>query len=206
MKRNATLVVAVAASITLVVGGLLVAISWPTSPGDDSVEAGFARDMLVHHGQAVDMAGIIAKRTSDEGLRFFANDIVLTQQAQIGQMGAWLDLWGLNRTNLSKPPMAWADMKMGSMPGMEASGVAMPGMATPAEVASLRTLPVNQAEVEFLKLMIAHHRGGVHMAEAALGTEIDPHVRTLARSIKNSQTGEIDAMNKMLVARGASPI
>jgi len=34
------------------------------APGDDSAEAGFARDMIVHHGQAVQMAEIVRGRTT----------------------------------------------------------------------------------------------------------------------------------------------
>ena len=59
-------------------------------PGDDSAEAGFARDMMVHHAQAVQMAEIVRDKTQSDDIRLLASDIALTQQAQIGIMQGWL--------------------------------------------------------------------------------------------------------------------
>lgn len=42
------------------------------TPGDTSPETGFARDMLVHHAQAVEMATIVADRTEDERIETLA--------------------------------------------------------------------------------------------------------------------------------------
>jgi hypothetical protein len=53
-----------------VVGLVVLLISfllWQTAqraPGDDSLEAGFARDMIVHHDQAVVMALLFRVRTT----------------------------------------------------------------------------------------------------------------------------------------------
>lgn len=182
-------------AVVVVAGALTVAVRWPRSPGDDSVDAGFARDMTVHHAQAVEMGEAIRKRSTDDELGFFAKDLVLTQQAQIGQMGGWLDVWGLNRTSFGRPPMAWADMSMGTT---------MPGMATRDDVASLSTLPIDQAEVKFLQLMVLHHRGGIHMAQEALKHDLTPPARRLAASIVTSQQSEINAMTDMLERRGAT--
>ena len=53
-------------------------------PGDDSAEAGFARDMIVHHAQAVQMAEIVRDKTQSDDMGLLATDIAPTQQAQIG--------------------------------------------------------------------------------------------------------------------------
>lgn len=184
---------AIVACMTLVAVAVGVTVAlrpvWSPTPSEDSVDAGFARDMARHHGQAVLMADIIRARTENEELRYLATDILLTQQAQIGQMGGWLDAWGLNRTRSGVPPMAWSGMSMGGE---------MPGMASRDEVASLRTLDVKAADIRFLNLMIAHHRGGVHMAQAALELDVTEPVRRLARAIVKSQSAEIDAMADML--------
>ena len=186
-----------------VVGGLLAlgAVVWAVSsagteaPGDDSVAAGFARDMSAHHAQAVAMAEQIRDRTEDPALRLLARDIALTQQSQIGQMRGWLDIWDLPVTG-SAPRMAWMDEPM--------SGP-MPGMATTADVAALQTEPVSAAEVDFLRLMIAHHRGGVAMARAVLGRAVPDEVTDLARGIADSQQSEIEVLQQMLRGRGALP-
>ena len=43
----------------------------------------------------------------------------------------------------------------------------MPGMATEEELAELRGLTGTAFDVEFLRLMIRHHQGGLEMAEYA---------------------------------------
>lgn len=164
----------------------------PSTPGDDSAAAGFARDMAAHHDQAVAMAEIIRDRTEDAGIRLLATDISLTQQSQIGRMRGWLDVWGLTPTD-SGPRMAWM--------GEPTTGV-MPGMAAAADVERLRTGPVVDAENLFLTLMIEHHRAGVAMAEAALDADVPAEVSTLARGIVASQRSEIDVLRGILVERG----
>jgi uncharacterized protein (DUF305 family) len=182
----------------IVVGAsVFVWTAWPRDPGNDSPEAGFLRDMFVHHAQAVDMSMIIRDRTEAESLLFYtATDIALTQSTQMGTMQGYLDLWGLPITG-DDPAMTWM--------GMPTEGL-MPGMATDEQIEQLRTLPVDQAEILFLQLMIRHHQGGVDMAEAALDRCDEEHVRDMAQRIITLQSGEIDAMNQMLIERGADPI
>jgi uncharacterized protein (DUF305 family) len=50
----------------------------------------FARDMIVHHGQAVQLAETVRHRTNSDAMRLLVSDISLTQQAQIGIMQGWL--------------------------------------------------------------------------------------------------------------------
>ena len=165
-------------------------------PDDSSAEAGFARDMGVHHAQAVDMAEIVRDRTSDPEVRYLAVDIALGQQAQIGQMQGWLAVWGLPATG-SQPAMAW----MGHM--MPVASL-MPGMATVDELALLRDAPPDKVDAMFLQLMIRHHRGGVDMAEAVLTRTRRPEVQRLAQAIVTGQLAEISAMNDLLRRKGAA--
>ncbi len=172
-------------------------VAWHEStrmPGDDSVEAGFARDMSTHHEQAVEMALLVRDRTYDPAMRTLATDIVLTQTAQQGQMAGWLAVWGLPQTG-DEPPMAW----MG-----HSSDGRMPGMASPEEIARLAQLSGEDADREFLRLMIRHHEGGVPMAHAALERSDNEVVRTLAESIVTSQTIEVQSMQSMLERNGGS--
>jgi uncharacterized protein (DUF305 family) len=176
--------------LTIVLAAALAAllIFRPRDPGNDSAEAGFARDMSTHHAQAVEMAGIVHDRTNDDDLKVLTTDIILGQQDQIGQMEGWLNLWSLSQTG-SEPAMAWM--------GHPVEG-RMPGMASPEEVASLHTLPVDEMNKEFLRLMIAHHEAGIEMAQGVLQRSDEEQVRLLAESIVNSQRGEIEVMNEML--------
>lgn len=175
-------------------GVLLVALVgvwfWrPTLPGASSPEVAFARNMAAHHGQAVEMALIMRDRTQNEELRTLALDIILTQQAQIGQMQGWLAAWSQPYAS-TDPPMA-AQMQM-------------PGMATEEDITALRTLPVPEAEVRFLQLMLRHHQGGVMMAQDALQATRRPEVVRLATAIVNAQQNEITYIQTLLKQRGAS--
>ncbi|MFC7643696.1 DUF305 domain-containing protein [Streptosporangium lutulentum] len=48
---------------------LLLIVGRSTDPTDASAEAGFARDMAVHHAQAVEMSFIARDGSKDETLR-----------------------------------------------------------------------------------------------------------------------------------------
>jgi uncharacterized protein (DUF305 family) len=166
-----------------------------TLPAEGSVEAGFTRDMATHHAQAVNMALLLRDRTEDEEMRQLVLDIMLTQQAQIGQMQGWLAVWELPNGSV-EPAMTW----MG-MPTTER----MPGMASAEEINHLRDLSGVEAEVLFLQLMIPHHQAGVVMAQAILERTQRPEVRALAQAIVNSQQNEIEYMNDLLQRRGEQP-
>ncbi|RFU37287.1 DUF305 domain-containing protein, partial [Actinomadura logoneensis] len=198
------LVVAVAAVAALLVG-------WPQRsgrPASEGPEAGFARDMSVHHAQAVEMSFLVRDRTGDKAVRLLAYDIINTQQAQIGMMTAWLDGWGLPKADPAGP-MRWmghgAHGQAGGTGGAAGGSGAgtMPGMATAAQLAELGKASGRQAETLFLRLMIAHHRGGVAMAGAVLGRSGNAQVTRLARTMVEGQGAEITLMERMLAERGA---
>ncbi|UGQ15618.1 DUF305 domain-containing protein [Yinghuangia sp. ASG 101] len=186
----------------------------PDPPSDTSVDAGFARDMKVHHQQAVEMAFIVRDATDNEQIRKFAYDIATTQLNQIGQMMGWLDLWGLTQTTTT-PPMQWMSPEgmsamsghtMGpgeAMPTPGPDDPLMPGMATKAQLDELRSLTGVQAEVKFLQLMITHHLAGVQMAQDALNHGQTEVVKALAKGMVNAQTSEVSLMQAFLAERGA---
>lgn len=171
--------------------GLMWAVVRSRPPGTGSVEVGFAQDMSVHHAQAVAMAGLVMERTDDEATTTLARDIQLTQQAQIGQMHGWLDLWDQPTTTVG-PRMTWM-----SLDGEGVSG-RMPGMASPEELGRLRDARGAEAERLFLQLMIDHHQSGMAMAAAAVERASLPEVRRLAEAMVSSQQVELEAMRRML--------
>lgn len=162
-------------------------------PGDGSAEAGFVRDMSVHHAQAVEMAEIVRDKTESEEVRLLAADMALTQQGQIGHMQGWLDVWGLPATG-TEPTMSWM--------GHPTEG-RMPGMASPEEIERLQDASPAEADRLFFRLMIPHHQAAVPMAEAVIEQTDRPEVENLAGAIAASQRGEIQVMKDMLEERGA---
>ncbi|GLY03572.1 MULTISPECIES: DUF305 domain-containing protein [Actinoplanes] len=162
------------------------------NPADDSVEAGFLRDMSTHHAQAVEMAMLAHTGSTTPGIVTLANDIALTQQGQIGYMQAWLRDWHLSPTG-SEEPMAWMPNSAGSI----VDGL-MPGMATADQMTSLRQATGNDLDVEFLTLMRAHHLGGIHMAQEAIELSDDENVDWIANSMVVAQQGEIQLIDSLL--------
>ena len=207
---TALLVTVIAAGLLALGGGLAVAlgIGRTDQPAADSVDAGFSRDMSRHHLQAVEMANLAAGRSTDPEVLLLAFDIASTQTNQAGRMQGWLTLWGLPLT--SGDTMGWMDdgaMAGHDMSAMEAAdGAVMPGMATEAELAELRSLQGTPFDVRFLQLMIRHHQGGLEMAEYGRQHAGEAVVRGLARSIAETQTAETTTMEQMLRARGGAPL
>jgi uncharacterized protein (DUF305 family) len=209
-RGTVALLAVIAVGLVLLGGGLAVAlgIGRVPVPSADSVDAGFARDMSRHHLQAVEMANLVSERSTDAEVRQLAFDISATQTNQVGRMQGWLALWGL--TQSTAEPMSWMGAGAHSghdMGGMDMGGGGlMPGMATEAELADLRRLSGTAFDVEFLRLMIRHHEGGKDMAVYAAKHADQAAVRSLARSIVDTQTAETATMTEMLTARGGTPL
>lgn len=222
-----TIATVVVAMVVGVLGGWLV--FGRASPGTDSVEAGFARDMSEHHAQAVDMSLIALQASDRRDIDVLAYDIATTQSTQIGTMKGWLDQWDVSSTR-SGSRMEWMSSDaMSTMPGMgSAEGMAgmdgvagadglpaarpgdpdyraMPGMATNAQMEQLRGATSTEAEVLFLQLMITHHLAGAAMAQAAVDEAKTPEVVQLASAMVNGQRSEITLMTDLLAERGAAP-
>ncbi|MEV0576659.1 DUF305 domain-containing protein [Streptomyces sp. NPDC050392] len=187
------------------------------TPASASADAGFARDMAVHHQQAVEMSFIVRDRTENEDVRRLAYDIANTQANQRGMLLGWLDLWELPKAATGQEPMAWMagggheGHDMAGMPGMDGGGyrahdgALMPGMATRTELAALRRASGRQAEILYLQLMTDHHKGGVDMARGCAELCTVKVEKRLARGMVEAQRSELDVMAGMLAGRGSAP-
>ncbi len=188
-------------------GGLLVAGSGGQSvPAADSVDVGFAQDMIVHHQQAVQLAAWERDHTTDLGLHQLAYDIESTQTAQVGRMQGWLELWGAAAQPVGRPYMTWMASDMPGM-AMGGGGVAtMPGMATAGDLKNLRAASGKQLDVLFLQLILRHHEGGSSMLADAAQHASQPQVRNLAAQMLSSQSSEAEYMKQLLSQRGGTPL
>lgn len=197
MRSRVLAIVAGAVAIVVVTAFVAATVTARSlaPPGEDSIEVGFARDMIVHHAQAVEMAELIRGRTEDARIAAMASDIALTQQAQLGRMQGWLALWDRNQTVVG-PRMAWM--------GHAVDGP-MPGMATRAELTILAESEGEDAERLFLELMIDHHLAGVDMAAMAAATTEVPDVRRLAQAMASGQEAEVEALRALHAERRVEP-
>jgi len=206
----------VAMVVAAVIGfsvGRLSTLDDPT-PATTSAEAGFSRDMQVHHNQGVELAMLIRDRTDSVDVRTLAYDIATTQAQQSGQLYDWLVQWGLPQGS-RQPDMTW--MTLPTLAGAtghahdagdsasetsHTPGDPMPGLATPAQIAQLTDADGLEAERIFLTLMIAHHQGAVEMAEALEPRTTNAPALAFASAVIASQQAEIELMTGMLEDRG----
>jgi uncharacterized protein (DUF305 family) len=159
-------------------------------PSADSVEVGFAQDMLRHHEQAIELAQIELANGSDSTARAFAQEVLIFQSYEMGLLDGKLDDWGFDRQDRSDQAMTWMDHAV--------PVEAMPGMATEEQIDELADAEGTAADELFLELMIGHHEGGVHMANEAASRTDDARLKELAEIIARNQELEIEEYEQAL--------
>ncbi|WJM17251.1 DUF305 domain-containing protein [Microbacterium arborescens] len=196
------LIVLAVAGAAFAVGRFSAFGTSPAVPGDSSPEAGFARDMQVHHTQAIEMAMTIYRKTEDEGIRTLAFDIATAQAGQRGEFYDWLVQWGLPQGSTA-PLMQWMvghpahDHGTASAQPSDEELRAEMGMATPAQLAQLDAETGVAADCTFLDLMIRHHQGAIPMAQALVDLGSDPRAVQVAGGVIETQSAEIDLMRSI---------
>ncbi|MEX1113541.1 MAG: DUF305 domain-containing protein [Patescibacteria group bacterium] len=150
----------------------------------------FMHHMTMHHAQAVEMASLVPSRNPSRGLGLLAERIDVSQKDEIALMRRWLE-----RRGKPLPPP----------PGEHMMPMAMPGMLTDAEMASLRAATGSEFERLFLELMIKHHEGAIIMVAELMGSQgaaQDSELYALVSDIDADQRAEIARMQSMLSAMG----
>lgn len=168
----------------------------PTSgAGFNDADVSFAQGMVPHHNQAVDMAKLAPGRASSPQVKALAAQIVRAQRPEIVELKGFLAAW-----DRSLPPGmdTVAGMEaMGDMPEM-AGMERLETMASGADIAKLKAAKGKAFDRLFLKLMLAHHRSAVAMAEAEQARGIAAEAKALAGRIVAAQRGEIARMNEQM--------
>ncbi len=154
----------------------------PTSvaPDANSADVAFARMMIPHHQQAIDMAELVPARTQNAWLRSFAQQVTAVQGPEIQQLETALNAWGQAAATTT------------------GHGHEMDGMMTTEQLAQLESLSGDAFDREWITLMIAHHRGAVAMAQTELAQGQNPEMRALAQQIIGAQQAEIAEMQAQL--------
>ena len=165
--------------------------------GDPSaVDVGFLQDMIDHHDQAVQMALIELSNGSSSVPRNFAGDVIASQRYEIGLMDARLQDWNVTRGAPTRDVMTWM--------GMRVAHQDMPGLASRASIDALGRAMGSDADALFFRLMIEHHKGGIHMADYAAAHAHDGRVRDLAKRMSQTQSLEIGEMQAAQAQLGLS--
>ena len=155
-------------------------------------DAGFMRDMIPHHQQALEMSRLAPDRTNSPELLEIAGKIEAAQGDEIGFMEQWLTSRGE------------------SIDGSHAHAGhhTMKGMATEAQMAALAGANGVEFDRQFLSLMIAHHEGAIDMVEALMeqpGSAYDPTLFEFTTDVSNDQSKEIELMHGLLLGLSDDP-
>ena len=146
-----------------------------------SADVAFMQGMIVHHGQALTMARMIPSHTSRRDFQLLGERIITSQQDEISFMTRWLRQHNADSTMHHH--------------------VMMPGMLSADELAQLTALKGSEFEQAFLKGMIHHHEGAIHMVKTLLSTQggaQDLEVARFAADVDADQTAEIGRMKSLL--------
>lgn len=166
-------------------------------PGVDPIDSGFARSMLLHHAQAIQMSMMMRDAASPE-IQALAQSIIMKQTREMGVMEGWLTAWN-EPVMLAGPPMAWVENATNVrhlddqlyQAQCKADGGAMAGVATPEQLEQLKNASGTEKEILFLELMLAHHRAAIPMAWFANRNGESSLVKALANSMIREQGMEI---------------
>ncbi|PRY40348.1 DUF305 domain-containing protein [Umezawaea tangerina] len=143
----------------------------------------YVAGMVVHHRQAVEMTELAPERASNEVVRGLAARIHDTQGPEIGAMEQWQRQYAAT---------AGEHGHSGKMPDVDHA--AMPGMATAEQMGELKAARGEEFDRVFVRLMVAHHKGALAMAEEVLSSGVDVKVEEMAADVIATQTDEINRM------------
>jgi uncharacterized protein (DUF305 family) len=182
------LVAAVLAAAVLTACGASARQQGPAEPAEpppahNVADVAFAQNMVPHHQQAVDMAELIPRHTSNPKMLVIARDMSADQQSEIRALSRLLDKWGES-----------AAMDHGDHEGMPG----MPGMVDPATMNQLQSLDGNAFDALWMRSMISHHRGAVAMAQDEIAHGQSQDAITMAHNIVTTQQREIAYLTHLL--------
>ncbi|MFD3687626.1 DUF305 domain-containing protein [Nocardiopsis sp. NPDC058631] len=153
----------------------------------------FARMMIPHHEQAVEMSELAESRAGED-VRELAAEIKAAQGPEIEEMNGLLESWG------EEPMDGMEGMDHDDMDGMDHDG--MDGMMSEEQMADLEQAEGDAFDTMFLEMMVEHHEGAVTMAETEIEQGADPEAQELAQQMVDAQRTEIEQMNDMLGTGG----
>ncbi|ANB04996.1 hypothetical protein SAM40697_1035 [Streptomyces ambofaciens] len=146
----------------------------------NSADVSYARMMIQHHAQALEMTELVPAHAGSGQVRKLAERISAAQRPEITAMQGWLKTHGEKET------------------GGGHEHAAMPGMATEAQLEKLRAAKGKAFDRLFLELMITHHEGAISMATEVKAQGNNVQVEEMADDVVAQQTSEISRMRGML--------
>jgi uncharacterized protein (DUF305 family) len=170
----------------------------PKAPNKADVD--FMQGMIMHHEQAVEMVGLLAKQGKSKDLQRLGERMRISQSDEIESMRQWLRERG-QATEMPMPDMKGMDHSKMTPEQMAAMMPTMPGMLTPKQMEALRKAHGAAFDHLFLTGMIQHHKGALTMVDdlfSTPGAGQDSLLYDFATDVDNTQAAEIKVMEGML--------
>jgi uncharacterized protein (DUF305 family) len=155
----------------------------------NTADVDYARMMIVHHTQALEMTELVPDRARSTKVKALADRIAAAQGPEISSMRGWLREYVEDET---------AEKGGNGEKGGSHAHTPMPGMATEAQLKKLRAARGEAFDQLFLTLMITHHEGAITMATDVKGQGNNVRVEEMADDVIAQQTSEITRMRTML--------
>jgi uncharacterized protein (DUF305 family) len=149
----------------------------------NAADVTFAKGMIPHHRQAIEMADLAPSRAESAEVKKLAADIKKAQGPEIRTLSGWLTYWGEE------------------MPAEGATDHSMHGgggMMTAEEMQQLKESSGKAFDTAFMEMMIKHHEGAVEMAKTEQADGAYAPAKEMAGQIITSQSAEIEQMNNLL--------
>ncbi|WP_435198272.1 DUF305 domain-containing protein [Janibacter sp. GS2] len=147
----------------------------------------YARGMLMHHEQAIEMSDIVLDKPGiDPQVTTLARQIKKAQGPEITQMESWLTDWDQDDSG-----------DEGHGESMSEDGGGHDGMLSPQALEELKAADGDDAEELFLDQMIEHHEGAVAMAQQHRTEGQDSQALQLSTDVIRDQKAEITTMREM---------
>ena len=170
---------------------------------NNKADVTFATEMIQHHAQALSMVDLTMDRKLEPEVQELADSIRAAQSPEIETMSGWLQQWGeevpstmRDHVNGGHDGHGEEDSSMSdSMEGMDED---MPGMMSGEDMDALENASDTEFSDMWLKMMIEHHEGAIEMSETEQGEGRFKPAVDLAGTIVESQTAEIDTMEKLI--------
>jgi len=143
------------------------------------IDITFVQMMIVHHAQAVEMAGLAAEHAGSPTLRKLAERISAAQRPEMDWLRAWLKARGQAESD----PAHDHD--------------AMPGMQSAADMTALAAARGADFDRRFVTMMIDHHRGALRMAGDVATGGSDEKLRETANEMSIEQASEIHRLEQL---------
>ena len=154
----------------------------PQSAQHNAADVSFARSMIPHHQQAVEMAAMVPSRSTNPDVRVMATHISSDQQAEILTMTGLLAQWGVQ----------------GAAGHGDHSGMPITGMVDGATLNEIQSARGSSFDALWMTSMISHHQGAITMAQTEIDRGHNSDAIELAGMIINAQQREIAQMNHLL--------